>query len=109
MDRHRPGGANARLPAAPGWERPVLTFRAMAAASEADTIIIVGGDALALGTARELCAAAEHRVAVLWPEDAEFAAAVEGVGARFVAGRPESHEGLVRAGVHQVRAILALS
>jgi hypothetical protein len=63
-------------------------------------IIIVGGDALALGTARELCAAADHDVAVLWPENAEFAAAVEGVGARFVAGRPESHEGLVRAGVH---------
>lgn len=73
------------------------------------TIIVVGGDALALGTARELCAAADRRVVVLWPEDAEFAAAVEGTGARFVAGRPESHEGLVRAGVHQAGAILALS
>jgi Trk K+ transport system NAD-binding subunit len=78
-----------------------------AVASETD-IIIVGGDALALGTAREL-RAADYGVVVLWPEDAEFAAAVEGAGARLVAGRPESHEGLVRAGVHQAGAILALS
>jgi Trk K+ transport system NAD-binding subunit len=73
------------------------------------TVIIVGGDALALGTARELSLLPEHRVTVLWPADPEFAVAVESVGARFIAGRPESHDGLVRAGVHQAAAILALS
>ena len=47
--------------------------------------------------------------ACLWPADPEFAASVEAVGASFVAGRPESHDGLVRAGVHRAASILALS
>jgi Trk K+ transport system NAD-binding subunit len=73
------------------------------------TIIIVGGDALALSTAGELCLLPGHCINVLWPADSEFAAAVESVGAKFVAGRPESHDGLVRAGIHRAASILALS
>src|SRR5258708_36941095 len=62
-------------------------------------MIIVGGDALALSTARELCQLRGRRIVVLWPADAEFARAVEGVGADFVAGRPDSRDGLETAGV----------
>jgi voltage-gated potassium channel Kch len=72
-------------------------------------MIVIGGDALALSAARELCLIPGHRVIVLWPAGAEFAAAVAGVGAQFVAGRPESSEGLVAAGVRQALSILALS
>src|SRR5437763_14920205 len=72
-------------------------------------MIIVGGDALALSTARELCQLRDRRIVVLWPEDAEFARAVEAVGAEFVAGRPESRDGLQTAGVADAVTILALS
>src|SRR5438128_3793467 len=72
-------------------------------------MIIVGGDALALSTAHELCLVPGHRVVVLWPEDAEFARAVAAVGAAFVAGRPDSRDGLEAAGVGQAVSILALS
>src|SRR5438874_3878737 len=72
-------------------------------------MIIVGGDALALSTARELCQLRDRRIVVLWPEDAEFARAVEGVGATFVAGRPDSRDGLEMAGVADAVTILALS
>ena len=72
-------------------------------------MIIVGGDALALSTARELCLVPGHRVVVLWPEDAEFARAVAAVGAVFVAGRPDSRDGLEAAGVAEAVSILALS
>jgi voltage-gated potassium channel Kch len=84
----------------------------MQAASEPTmipTMIIVGGDALALSTAREICQLPDHRVVVLWPADLEFAIAVEAVGAVFVAGRPESREGLAAAGVAEAVSILALS
>jgi voltage-gated potassium channel Kch len=73
------------------------------------TVVIIGGDALALSTAAELCLLPGHRVTVLWPADPEFEAAVESVGATFVAGRPESHDGLVRAGIRQAVSILAVS
>lgn len=73
------------------------------------TIIIVGGDALALSTARELCLVPGHRIVVLWSPNPEFAAALEGIGADFVVGRPESRDGLVRAGVEHAASILALS
>jgi voltage-gated potassium channel Kch len=73
------------------------------------TMIIVGGDALALGTAREICLIPGHRVVVLWAAEPEFAAAVEAVGAVFVAGRPESSAGLAAAGVERAVSILALS
>ena len=72
-------------------------------------MIIVGGDALALSTARELCQLRGRRIVVLWPADAEFARAVEGVGAEFVAGRPDSRDGLEMAGVADAVTILALS
>src|SRR6266403_280938 len=72
-------------------------------------MIIVGGDALALSTARELCQLRGRRIVVLWPADAEFAHAVEGVGADFVAGRPDSRDGLETAGVAEAVTILALS
>src|ERR1700731_4449186 len=72
-------------------------------------MIIVGGDALALSTARELCQLRGRRIIVLWPSDPEFARAVEGVGADFVAGRPDSRDGLEMAGVADAVTILALS
>jgi voltage-gated potassium channel Kch len=72
-------------------------------------MIIVGGDALALSTARELCLLSGNRVVVLWPEDAEFARAVAEVGAAFVAGRPHSRDALEAAGVGEAMSILALS
>jgi voltage-gated potassium channel Kch len=72
-------------------------------------MIIVGGDALALSTARELCLLSGNRVVVLWPEDGEFARAVTEVGAVFVAGRPDSRDGLEAAGVAEAVSILALS
>src|SRR5437763_8728435 len=72
-------------------------------------MIIVGGDALALSTARELCQLRDRRIVVLWPADPEFARAVEAVGAEFVAGRPESRDGLEAAGVREAVTILALS
>lgn len=73
------------------------------------SMIIVGGDALALSTARELCLVPGLRVVVLWPEDAEFARAVAQVGAVFIAGRPDSRDGLKAAGVAEAVTILALS
>src|SRR5437762_5561688 len=72
-------------------------------------MIIVGGGALALSTARELCQLRGLRIVVLWPADPEFAGAVEGIGAAFVAGRPDSREGLEAAGVVDAATILALS
>ncbi len=72
-------------------------------------MIIVGGDALALSTARELCLVPGYRVVVLWPEDAEFARAAAAVGAVFVTGRPDSRDGLEAAGVTEAISILALS
>ena len=72
-------------------------------------MIIVGGDALALSTAHELCQLADCHVVVLWPPDLEFARAVEAVGARFVAGRPDGRDALEMAGVGEAVTILALS
>jgi voltage-gated potassium channel Kch len=72
-------------------------------------VIVVGGDALALSTAREICLAQGYRVTVLWGADAEFARAVEAIGARFVAGAPGRFDSLERAGVREAATILALS
>jgi voltage-gated potassium channel Kch len=72
-------------------------------------VIIVGGDMLALSTARELGRLPDHRVVVLWAADGEFAASVKDAGAEFVAGRPESRAGLKAAGVDDAVSILALS
>ena len=72
-------------------------------------IIIVGGDALALATAQEICELPGHRVNVLWEDDGEFAEAVARIGAAFVPGRPERRDALERGGVHEAAAILVLS
>ena len=71
--------------------------------------IVVGGDALALSTAREICGLQGHRVVVLWHADPDFASAVEGTGAAFVSGRPQRIDSLERAGVREAVTILALS
>src|SRR5579883_2034809 len=72
-------------------------------------MIVVGGDALALDTAHELCALQGHHVVVLWRGDPDFARAVENLGAVFVAGQPDSAETLAHAGVRRAVTILALS
>jgi voltage-gated potassium channel Kch len=73
-------------------------------------MIVVGGGAIALSTAQELCALQGHRVVVLWRRDPDLARAVESIGAVFItAARPDSAEGLDRAGVHHAVTILALS
>ena len=73
-------------------------------------MIVVGGGAIALSTAQELCALQGHRVVVLWRRDPDLARAVENIGAVFItASRPDSGEGLDRAGVHHAVTILALS
>jgi voltage-gated potassium channel Kch len=80
----------------------------MAAAGK-PTMIVVGGDALALSTAHDISLLHDHRVVVLWPQEGEFAAAVEACGAVFVAARPESREGLEAAGVEHAVSLLALA
>ena len=80
--------------------------------SEADdpVMIVVGGGAIALSTAQELCALQGHRVVVLWRRDPDLERAVEEIGAVFIiAARPDSSEGLDRAGVRHAITILALS
>jgi Trk K+ transport system NAD-binding subunit len=73
-------------------------------------MIVVGGGAIALSTAQELCALQGHRVVVLWRRDPDLARAVESIGAVFItAVRPDSGEGLDRAGVRDAVTILALS
>ena len=73
-------------------------------------MIVVGGGAIALSTAQELCALQGHRVVVLWRRDSDFARAVEGIGAvHIAAARPDSTEALDRAGVRHAITVLALS
>ena len=72
-------------------------------------MIVVGGDALALSAAHDIALRQDHRIVVLWPGDAEFAAAVEASGALFVAARPDGREGLRAAGVEDAVSILALA
>ncbi|MGH7038668.1 MAG: NAD-binding protein, partial [Stellaceae bacterium] len=72
-------------------------------------VIVIGDDALALAVAAEIVTLHGRRVCVLGHAPAEFARAVERIGARFVAGRPDGAEGLERAGVKEAATILALS
>ena len=73
-------------------------------------MIVIGGGAIALSTAEELCALQGHRVVVVWRRDPDLARAVESIGAVFItAARPDSGEGLDRAGVRHAVTILALS
>ena len=81
----------------------------MTSGPDEPVIIIVGGDALALGTAQELCVLQGHHVVVLWRRDPDFARAVETVGAVFIAGQPDTPETLAQAGVARAITILALS
>lgn len=82
---------------------------ARAVASDDPAMIVVGDDAFALNVAAEILVLHGHRVTVLWHSGADFARAVEKVGATFLAGRPDSAEGLERAGVAKAVTILALS
>ena len=67
-------------------------------------MIVVGGGAIALSTAQELCALQGHRVVVLWRRDPDFARAVKSIGnpagfmqaARFIA---EAEMPLLAAGL----------
>ncbi len=79
------------------------------AGPDAPVIIVIGSDALALGTAEELCALQGHRVVVLWHENTELVRTVEGIGAILVTAQPDSAEGLHCAGVGDAVTILALS
>jgi len=73
-------------------------------------MVVVGGGAIALGAAQELCALQGHRVVVLWRQDPDFGRAVESIGAvHIAAARPDSVEALNRAGVRDAVTILALS
>jgi Trk K+ transport system NAD-binding subunit len=73
-------------------------------------MVVVGGGAIALSTAQELCALQGHRVVVLWRREPDFSRAVESIGAvHIAAARPDSAEALDRAGVRSAVTILALS
>jgi Trk K+ transport system NAD-binding subunit len=73
-------------------------------------LIVVGGGAIALDTAGELCSLEGHHVVVLWRNDPDFARTVEAAGAVFIpAARPDSAEALDRAGVRHATTVLALS
>ncbi len=71
--------------------------------------IVVGGDALALNTAQELCMLGGHQVVVLWHGHPDFVSVVECVGAVFITAHPDTKEGLDRAGIRHAVTILALS
>src|SRR5882762_214329 len=97
-----------------GSSTPILPIRRAeepASAEPGDPVmIVVGGGAIALDTAQELSALQGHRVVVLWRRDADFARAVEDIGAVYIAAaRPDSTEALDRAGVRHAVTILALS
>ena len=81
----------------------------MTSGPDEPVIIVVGGDALALGTAQELCVLQGHHVVVLWRRDSDFARAVEAVGAVFIAGQPDTprdaRAGRRRARGHDPRSI----
>src|SRR6516164_1167208 len=107
MDRRRLGRRPTRLPGRP-WQRGEV--RAPPVAELTDPVmIVVGGGAIALSTAQELCAQQTHRVVVLWTRDPDFARAVETIGAAYIGARPDSTEALDRAGVRHAVTILALS
>src|SRR5438477_11193305 len=105
MAHRGPGRPAASLPAG---RRNRLTGPRMPADRDL-LMIIVGGDALALSTARELSLLQGRRIVVLWPADLAFASAVEAVGAHFIAGRPDSRAGLEMAGASEAVTLLALS
>lgn len=76
---------------------------------EGRSAIVVGGDALALKTAQELCLLRGYRVVILWHGHPEFVRAVESMGAVFIPAHPDTKEGLERASIQHAVTILALS
>jgi voltage-gated potassium channel Kch len=73
-----------------------------------ETVIVVGGDALALRVCAELCARKTHDVRLVWhenPKHAEYAAAC---GARFVAGAPDDSATLDVAGIEEADTVMAI-
>ena len=71
---------------------PILRAEDLSVVEPNDPLmIVVGGGAIALGTAQELCALQGHRVVVLSRRDPDLARAVEDAGAVFIAAaRPDS-------------------
>ena len=83
--------------------------RGDAAASGVPTVIILGGDALALRVCEELSSTARRSVTVLWKDDDDFAGLVARCGARFVARGGDDADSLRRAGVMHAGAVVALT
>ena len=73
------------------------------------SVIILGGDALALRVCEELRSIAGREVTVLWTPDDALVAQVERCGARFAGRASDDDESLRRAGVMQATALLALT
>ena len=72
--------------------RPIHRAEEPALAEPGDPVmIVVGGGAIALDTAQELCALQGHRVVVLWHRDPDFTRAVEDIGAVHIAGALTRH------------------
>lgn len=78
-------------------------------ASAHPSIIIVGGDALALKACQELTSTPGQSVTVIWQAHEDFGAKVERFGARYVAHRPNDVDVLRAAGVLEASAILTLT
>src|ERR1700757_894338 len=107
MDRRRRGGHPTRL-SRRSWQRGGVKGPLVAELDD-PVMIVVGGGAIALSTAQELCARKDHRVVVVWTRDPDFARTVEAIGAVYVGARPDSGEALNRAGAQHAVTILALS
>ncbi|HWB50642.1 MAG TPA: NAD-binding protein [Stellaceae bacterium] len=83
--------------------------RGRSAAADGPLTLVVGDDALAISTAAEICRLPGHRVAVLGALGEEFAKAAIAAGADFIAGRADSSDSLLRAGVAEAATIIAVS
>jgi voltage-gated potassium channel Kch len=79
------------------------------AAARVPTVIILGGDALAIRVCEELSGIAGRSVTVLWNEDHALAARVERCGAHFAARGTDDDESLRAAGVERATALIALT
>lgn len=75
---------------------------------DGESIVIVGGDALALRVCAEL-AGATHRVTVIWDRDQDLAARVARCGASFVSRTGDEREALAAAGILAASVVICLS